>query len=70
VIARELDVLRERSWRAYKDKPTDYRIVYVQSHVRTRQWFKGGKTFVWEDGQENEHALYDAPRTKRKVSAL
>ncbi len=70
VIARELDALRARQWRALADKPETYRIIYVQSHVRTRQWFKDGKTFVWEDGRDNGDATYNAPHTLRKVSSL
>jgi len=70
MIARQLDTLRDRAWRPFKGKPSDFRVVYVQSHVRTRQWFKAGKTFVWEDGGENGLAHYDAPRTNRKVSPL
>ena len=70
VISRELDTLRARRWRSLPGAPEAYRIVYIQSHVRTRQWYKDGKTFVWEDGQDNDHATYDAPQTLRKVSAL
>ena len=70
VIAREMDKLKVRSWKPYSSKPEAYRVVYVQSHVRTRQWFKAGKTFVWEDGQNNDHAAYKRPNTLRKVSAI
>lgn len=35
-----------------------YRQVYVHSHVRTRQWYKAGKTFTWADGEDNSHAHY------------
>ena len=27
-----------------------YRNVYVKSHIRTRQWYKDGQEFVWQDG--------------------
>jgi len=70
VVARQLDALREREWRPYTNKPTAYRIIYVQSHVRTRQWFKDGETYVWNDGDDNGHATYAAPKTKRKMSAI
>jgi DNA (cytosine-5)-methyltransferase 1 len=46
------------------------RIVYVKSHIRTRQWFKAGQTFVWQDGEENGHAKYRPARTHRKVREL
>jgi len=70
VIAAELDKLRMHNWLAKADKPPDYRVVYVQSHVRTRQWFKGGKTLVWEDGEDNALATYEPPQTLRKISAI
>ncbi|MFD2183271.1 DNA cytosine methyltransferase [Rhodoplanes azumiensis] len=70
VISDSLDRLSEREWQPYPDFPSRYRVVYVQSHVRTRQWFKQGKTFVWDDGGENEHAMYEPPHTLRRVSAI
>lgn len=70
VIANELDALSSRNWLMDAEKPADYRVVYVQSHVRTRQWFKDGKTFVWKDGEANDSAAYEPPATLRKVSAL
>jgi DNA (cytosine-5)-methyltransferase 1 len=35
-----------------------YRRVYLDSHVRTRQWFKAGRTFEWKDGEDNSSAHY------------
>lgn len=37
-----------------------YRTVYMKSHVRTRQWFKAGQSFVWQDGKDNPTARYSA----------
>jgi DNA (cytosine-5)-methyltransferase 1 len=70
VTADRLGALKRRNWRPYSEPLGPYRIVYVQSHVRTRQWFKAGQTFVWDDGGDNGHAAYEAPQTRRKVSAL
>ena len=70
VLALELDALREQAWQPYARRPPAYRIVYVQSHVRTRQWFKNGETFAWHDGETNGHAVYAAPKTRRKSRAL
>lgn len=58
VIGQHLDQLAKRKWEWYSEVPDVYRIVYVQSHVRTRQWFKAGATFVWDDGNDraNGHA--------------
>lgn len=70
VIAAELDALRKRDWKPYPRDPESYRIVYIQSHVRTRQWFKSGETFVWSDGDDNAKATYAAPKTRRKSKSL
>ena len=70
VIATELDNLLERRWVEYSNKPTSYRVVYIQSHVRTRQWYKEGQTYVWQDGQNNSSASYNSPQTLRKVDML
>ncbi|MCG3129845.1 MAG: Modification methylase HaeIII [Phycisphaerae bacterium] len=69
-VAGALDALAARNGSPYAKAPLDYRVVYVQSHVRTRQWYKDGAAFVWEDGAENDKATYAAPRTLRKVNAL
>ena len=50
--------------------PTAYRVIYIQSHVRTRGWFKGGEPLVWRDGEEAANPTYAAPRTRRKSRAL
>jgi DNA (cytosine-5)-methyltransferase 1 len=47
-----------------------YRVIYVQSHIRTRQWYRNGKTIVWEDGGDNESARYTSPKTKRKAKVM
>jgi DNA (cytosine-5)-methyltransferase 1 len=70
VIAEALDKLRSGNWKPYATKPEAYRILYIQSHVRTRQWYKNGETFVWEDGDTNGHATYCAPKTKRKTKQM
>ncbi len=70
IIADSLDSLAAREWSPYPKSPTNCRIVYVQSHVRTRQWFKDGETLVWEDGAGNEDATYSSPKTLRKVNSI
>lgn len=69
VMACVLDQLSERDLEPYPKPPEHYRIVYVQSHVRTRQWFKRGKTFVWEDGGD-DNLRYNAPVTLRQERRL
>ena len=70
VVATQLDSLKLTNWKLKQPKPEAYRIVYVQSHVRTRQWFKGGETFVWDDAVTSENPAYAVPKTKRKVKLL
>lgn len=70
IIAGELDALAKRKWRPYNQAVDSYRVVYVQSHVRTRQWYKSGETFVWNDGKDNGEATYAPPKTTRKTTSL
>lgn len=69
VVATALDELQLRRWRNYERVREGYRLVYLQSHVRTRRWFKEGKTFVW-GGDQSEDARYAAPKTRQKVRTL
>lgn len=69
VIAAELDRLARRAWAQYPTKPDAYRIIYVQSHIRTRQWFKNGETFVWNDDEE-DNPTYATPKTMRRSKQL
>jgi len=43
---------------------------YIQSHIRTRKWFKDGKTVIWNDSGNNDNAKSKPARTLRKVSGL
>jgi DNA (cytosine-5)-methyltransferase 1 len=70
IVAQQLDGLAKRKWKGNAAKTERYRIIYVQSHVRTRQWFKAGQTFVWKDGDDNGHAKYSGPKTKRRVKVM
>jgi DNA (cytosine-5)-methyltransferase 1 len=69
VLAACLDKLKIRNLIAYERAPEHYRVVYIQSHVRTRQWFKKGETFVWTDGSD-ENVLYNVPVTVRQERRL
>jgi DNA (cytosine-5)-methyltransferase 1 len=67
LLARELaDLYKYGLKKAEGDHPS-YRIVYVKSHIRTRQWYKAGETFVWQRGKDNGHAKYRSAKTERKV---
>ncbi len=70
VIAEQLDQLSKQKWVPYEVTPEAYRVVYVQSHVRTRKWFKDGETFVWEDNNSASEPKYVEPKTKRKTKQL
>lgn len=70
VIADNLDSLANRGFHPYSETPSAYRIVYVQSHVRTRRWFKNGKTILWDENQDEGNSRYGQPKTKRKSKTL
>jgi DNA (cytosine-5)-methyltransferase 1 len=70
VIAQELDRLRERGYEPYPGGLSSCRIIYLQSHVRTRQWFKNGRTFVWQGGDQNVDAAYSSPKTKKRMRTI
>ena len=68
LIAGHLDQLESRHWNAYPKARESLRKIYVQSHIRTRQWFKNGETFVW--GEDESSPTYAAPKTRRKVASM
>lgn len=70
VIAQRLDALAARRWRAFPPSELQYRIVYVQSHIRTRKWYKQGQIFVWNDGKDNGRARHSAPKTRLAVRPM
>ena len=70
VVATKLDELKARGWKLGSKRPDSYRVIYVQSHVRTRMWYKDGETFLWNDGEAENDAEYSAPKTKRGVRKI
>ncbi len=66
LLASRLDALKQRKWRPFAGTAGEFRVVYVQSHVRTRQWFKNGEVFVWKEGESNGHASYSPPKVTTK----
>jgi len=75
VISRHLDAWYERqdgqppgslSDQRGKSALPAFRKVYLNSQVRTRQWYKAGEVFLWEDGGDNGHAQYSASRRSRQ----
>lgn len=70
VIADALDKTLNKDY-SLKEQPLDsFRVIYIQSHIRTRQWFKGGKTFVWEDGSKKGDADYGAPVSRKNFKDM
>lgn len=70
VIAEQLDVAKGKARRPPKGAEV-FRLVYVASHIRTRQWFRGGEVFVWKDGEEAaDQPTYSSPKTKRRLRAI
>ena len=70
VLASELDKAKDSGWKVLPDAPEAFRTVYVQAHVRTRQWFKKGETFVWSEGADNAAAEYGQAKTGRKTKSM
>jgi DNA (cytosine-5)-methyltransferase 1 len=69
-LARALDQLNTNGWKVSSQVPREFSVIYLQSHVRTRQWYRDGQVISWDDGGENETAAYSAPKTLRKVRQI
>jgi DNA (cytosine-5)-methyltransferase 1 len=67
LLARELAELYASGLKKAPGDHPPYRIIYVKSHIRTRQWYKAGETFVWQRGEDNGRAKYRPAKTERKV---
>jgi DNA (cytosine-5)-methyltransferase 1 len=48
-----------------------FSITYINSHIRTRQWYKKGKTYLWDDaGGLDNNATYLPNKTTIKQNKL
>lgn len=67
VIADQLDIINTKNLKFLKNQSevSPYRIIYLQSHVRTRSWFKNGEAVAWNEDSDANTALYKAPKTIR-----
>ncbi len=63
VLNTELNQLLSKNATPSSENTGTPRIVDLQSHVRTRQWFKNGEVIHWKDGEENTSAKYALPKT-------
>ena len=70
VVAETLDDLAKKGWHRNPGELEAYRLVYIQSHVRTRRWYRNGKTEVWVNGGSNEEVRYAPPVTQRTERAI
>lgn len=71
VIAKSLDDVASGTTSTKQKKSNGVpRVVYLQSHVRTRQWFKDGKVLVWDEGEDNSTASYSKPKTLKRIKGL
>lgn len=69
VLVSALEELRASKYRVGTEATPPTRLVYVKSHVRTRQWFKAGRTHVWNDGAD-DNVRYGPAKTDRREAAL
>lgn len=70
ILAASLDSLAANAWKPNPASLEPFRVIYVQSHVRTRRWFKSGRTFVWSDTGTKQDASYSVPVTRRKTKLV
>lgn len=70
VLAKNLQKVCEKEMQPASPGSSIPRITYLQSHIRTRQWFKNGKVVVWDNDEENGGAAYGAPKTVKKIRGL
>lgn len=70
VVAEALDDLAKQGWQRNPGEIEAYRLVYIQSHVRTRRWYRDGKTEVWVSGGSNDEVRYAPPVTQRTERAI
>ena len=67
-IATYLEMLSKRNWEPLADANPEPRIVYLQSHVRTRFWFKNGRAVLWDS--DDDEAAYAPPKTVFKSKPI
>lgn len=68
VLAKTLDTLHKNNYRQNKVKVNGFRIVYIQSHIRTRKWFDGSDAVIFD--HKSRKSSYSSPKTIRKSKAI
>jgi DNA (cytosine-5)-methyltransferase 1 len=64
VVLKSLLELKKSGFPVKAGKTKEFRIIYIQSHVRTRKWYSQGKAVVWNNGNDDQH--YAEPKTLKK----
>jgi DNA (cytosine-5)-methyltransferase 1 len=67
LIADVLDAHKSKGLKKYEKANGSCRKIYIQSHIRTRSWFKDGEVKIWD---ETGDQAYSAPRTRKRTSNL
>ena len=67
MIADALKASYKGSLKSYQPATSGFRKIYMQSHIRTRSWFKDGKAMIWNDDLTPS---YGAPKTKKRSTKL
>lgn len=71
LISQKLDELASREFLPFEGEWDFFSIIYIQSHVRTRKWYKNGEVFTWEDGAKNNtHVAYTNAKTFLKECSI
>jgi DNA (cytosine-5)-methyltransferase 1 len=70
VIVSCVSELEAQGWAVLDGPVRPFRRVYIQSHVRTRQWYKDGQALQWNDGEKNLKIMYAEPKTKHSSTVL
>jgi len=67
VEMRNLTLYKSKNLRKYEKANGSCCKIYIQSHVRTRSWFKDGEVKVWDDTGDQ---AYSAPKTRKRTTNL
>jgi DNA (cytosine-5)-methyltransferase 1 len=70
VLAWHLDTTYRSGFSIQSGDHEKFRVVYLQSHIRTRRWYKDGQKFIWDDGEENSDLRYGPAKTQRRVRKI
>ena len=68
VISSALEQMQKCEWRREEGQPVPFRKVYIQSHVRTRQWFKNGRA-VQRRGHDDNKIFDDLPAERETLDS-